>query len=53
MAQASIDRLHAFRDNVDKVYDLGTNDSAAFQVTAIRAEGTLTDVVRFARESIG
>lgn len=53
MAAASIARLYAFRDNVDAVYDLGANDSAAFQATAATAEGTLTDVVRFAREAIG
>ena len=53
MAAASIARLHAFRDNVDKVYDLGVNESATFQATATRADGTLTDVVRFARECVG
>ena len=52
VAATSVKRLHDFRANVDTVYDLGANESASFQVTASKADGTLTDVVRFARESI-
>lgn len=53
LAAASMERLRAFRANIDQVYALGSNESADFHVTAASAGGSLPDVVRFAREAIG
>lgn len=52
LAMVSIDRLQRFRANVDAVYQLGANDARSFHVTATIAEGSLPEVVDFARESI-
>ncbi|HEU4629332.1 MAG TPA: type I-E CRISPR-associated protein Cas7/Cse4/CasC [Gemmatimonadaceae bacterium] len=53
IARISIDRLHAFRKNLDAVYGDGADGTASFDVTGPDGpQGSLADVVRFARESI-
>ncbi len=52
MAQVSIDRLTAFRDNIDSVYQITPNETTSFHVTPTSAGGTLDGVVEFARGAI-
>lgn len=52
VGRISVDRLLGFRDNLDRAYGPGADDRRTMHVTPERAEGTLADVVEFARASI-
>lgn len=49
---ASISRLTEFRDNMDKAYGPCADDRAEMRVTPFEQQGTLEEIVTFARECI-
>jgi CRISPR system Cascade subunit CasC len=52
VARISVDRLMGFRGNLDAAYGPGADDHRMMHVTPERAEGTLAEVVEFARGCI-
>ena len=52
LAESSIDKLEKFRANVDGVYGPCAEASAKCVATSSRSEGTLAEVIQFARDSI-
>jgi CRISPR system Cascade subunit CasC len=53
LADASINALIKFRDNLDQVYGPCADERKEMVVTPDRAEGTLADLVQFARGCVG
>lgn len=51
MVAASVEKLTRFRDNLDAAYGACADERAQLLVTPESSEGTLDDLVRFARES--
>lgn len=51
LIDASIARLTAFRDNLDAVYGPCADERVHLRATADRAEGSLADVIAFARDA--
>jgi CRISPR system Cascade subunit CasC len=52
LLDASISRLQAFREHLDRVYGPGSDAAAEMVVTPNRAEGSLGAVVSFAAEAV-
>jgi len=52
LAEGSIAKLERFRANLESVYGAGADASARCLATPERAEGTLAEIIQFARDSI-
>ena len=52
VARISVDRLLGFRGNLDRAYGPGADDHRTMHVTPERVEGTLAEVIEFARGCI-